>query len=307
MEHLDLHFSLDQEALDYRAKTKEALTKNVYVKRLLKENGLPEAVIDRNLSLLNRYAREKDGCAKCRGLTQCTHTLRGQTTQLTADETGIFETRFVPCRYQQEKLEAIAHRKYFTISHMSENEYAISLQQIAKTLSSEGAVYVAAYRAMLTSLEGNGACYLYGPPGTGKSTLLMAAANALAKRKVRVAFVRVPLLMNQIKENFDDEDFRRDTLNRLRHVDVLFLDDLGSEMATAWTRDEILFPLLDYRMNARKKTYFASNVEPGDLKERYTMQSDKYGEVASGRLVDRIRTLAAPHRVVGDSRRQTIQ
>lgn len=45
-------------------------------------------------------------------------------------------------------------------------------------------------------------------------------------------------------------------MNHLRYSDVLVLDDIGAESITQWTRDEILLPILDERMNKGMKSLF---------------------------------------------------
>lgn len=92
-------------------------------------------------------------------------------------------------------------------------------------------------------------------------------------------------------------------ISRMKFSDVLFLDDIGSESISAWTRDEILFPILEYRMNNRLKTYFTSNYTLEELKLRYGRVREENSEVASLRIIERIRTLAILCPLQGNSRR----
>ena len=55
-----------------------------------------------------------------------------------------------------------------------------------------------------------------------------------------------------VEETFDEE------FARMREVDVLILDDLGSEQSTGWATEK-LFQLLNYRYNARLATVFTTN------------------------------------------------
>ena len=84
--------------------------------------------------------------------------------------------------------------------------------------------------------------------------------------------------------------------------DVVVLDDIGAESISAWFLNEILFPVLDQRMEQRKKTYFTSNYTWDDLKERYGT-AEKNGQIAADRVMERIRTLSDMVLLIGKSRR----
>ena len=50
--------------------------------------------------------------------------------------------------------------------------------------------------------------------------------------------------------------------------DLLILDDLGTEMSTAFTQNA-LYTLLDGRLRAGKKTIISTNLNAEDIAERY--------------------------------------
>ena len=58
-------------------------------------------------------------------------------------------------------------------------------------------------------------------------------------------------IKNKLKYNstfkltFENQTF---DLNYLKSVDVLLLDDFGSENMTNWLRDDVLGPVLNYRL-----------------------------------------------------------
>ena len=129
------------------------------------------------------------------------------------------------------------------------------------------------------------------------------AANHYAKAGQTVCFVNMPQCIQSLKQNMTDSRFRMTMLSRMKFCDVLFLDDIGSESISAWTRDEILFPILEYRMNNRLKTYFTSNYTLEELKKQYAKVREESAEVASMRILERIRSLAVPCGLYGPSRR----
>ena len=51
-------------------------------------------------------------------------------------------------------------------------------------------------------------------------------------------------------------------INYLKSVDVLLIDDFGSENMTPWLRDEILGSVINYRLMEEKPIFISSNIDP---------------------------------------------
>ena len=135
-----------------------------------------------------------------------------------------------------------------------------------------------------------------------KTIVILSEHNVDVIRK-RVSFIKVPLFIQDIKQSMYDNEYRQDMIGHLRFSEVLVLDDIGSEAITPWTRDEILFPILDYRMNHELKTYFTSNYTLEELEQHYCLRDKENGYVASLRLMERIKALSTPVSLLGKSRR----
>ena len=54
---------------------------------------------------------------------------------------------------------------------------------------------------------------------------------------------------------------------------MLLLDDIGAENTSNWSRDEVLGPILQYRMENHLPTFFTSNLTMDELEEALSTTS----------------------------------
>lgn len=124
--------------------------------------------------------------------------------------------------------------------------------------------------------------YIYGKPGTGKSYLLAAFANRIFELTgKRTMYISLAPFITQQKQ-FNTDSYRN--LERVKRVPLLILDDMGAESMTPFARDEIISPILQYRMENNLVTSISSNLS---LEEMY----DHFAETHTGRMVveDRVK------------------
>ena len=84
------------------------------------------------------------------------------------------------------------------------------------------------------------------------------------------------------------------------NVEILLLDDIGAEYLTEWSRDEILEPILNYRMENNLATFFTSNYSIDELEKHFSLGGNS---LRSRRILDRIKTLAKEVDLISESRR----
>jgi DNA replication protein DnaC len=103
--------------------------------------------------------------------------------------------------------------------------------------------------------------WLMGDTGTGKTTLGMLIAKlALAAGKT-VAVYFTPKLLTQIRQTYqatDFEDAYEAFFKRLTSVDLLYIDDLGSERHTDWVVEQ-LYALVNERYENQRSMLVTSN------------------------------------------------
>lgn len=113
----------------------------------------------------------------------------------------------------------------------------------------------------------------YGSPGTGKTFL----CDCIAKRVLDRGFTVLYLTANQLCSNLDEYRFRRNPAraeqtqiihDQLDQVDLLIIDDLGSEYLSQVTAAD-LFECFNQRVLKRKATIVSTNLEPEKLRATY--------------------------------------
>lgn len=111
---------------------------------------------------------------------------------------------------------------------------------------------------------------LLGGYGCGKTHLAAAVAHyVVAHQRMRALLLVVPDLLDYLRAAFaPDQSSSYDArFNAIRNVDLLVLDDLGTENATPWASEK-LFQLMNYRYNERRPTIVSSNRNLDDLDPR---------------------------------------
>src|SRR5699024_7769102 len=84
--------------------------------------------------------------------------------------------------------------------------------------------------------------------------------------------------------SFKDQEENMQLLNYIFSVDVLIIDDLGTETRRNNYTQEDLFNILNERMLAKKHTFLSTNLSLADIRDRY---SDRI----SSRLFDTTNTI----------------
>ena len=81
------------------------------------------------------------------------------------------------------------------------------------------------------------------------------------------------------------------------------LDDIGAENTTAWSRDEVLGPILQYRMEEDLPTFFTSNLTLKELESALSITNNGIEKVKAKRIVERIKQLTVFLELISKNRR----
>lgn len=136
--------------------------------------------------------------------------------------------------------------------------------------------------------------YLFGDKGTGKTHLTACMANYLLSQCVPVLFTSLFEISKAVKSTFNRESAQTEQklIENFAQVDVLFFDDLGTEIFTKNSGDtwlqSLLFDLINKRYNAQKSTIFSSNYSLNALiNERGIAEKtvDRISEMTNGAVM----------------------
>ncbi|MDK2819489.1 MAG: ATP-binding protein [Mycoplasmataceae bacterium] len=143
--------------------------------------------------------------------------------------------------------------------------------------------------------------YLHGDFGVGKSFFNQSLANYFASQGKSVAYINNNDLANHLKNLFTTG--YKKTIDTLKNVDFLFIDDIGSEKNSAWMISEIMFSILSHRMQVLKTTFFTSNFSYKQLEKEFAKGVEVSGFKAR-RLMERIEVLSVPIFLKGNNWRK---
>jgi len=113
--------------------------------------------------------------------------------------------------------------------------------------------------------------FLYGPVGTGKTHLCSSIANYVLQAGINVIYIKISQLLDLIREykfSRDWDEQGQQKLKTLYRVDLLIIDDLGTETSTDFVREQLLL-LLDERNNYRLPWVISTNLTPNEIGTMY--------------------------------------
>ena len=114
---------------------------------------------------------------------------------------------------------------------------------------------------------------LFGAPGLGKTHLSAAIAREVSEKGFSVVYDTAAHVFERFetqKFSREDEEAEADA-ERIMNCDLLILDDLGTEMTTAFVQSA-LYQIVNTRLMEKRSTIINTNLTPDKLAQRYTPQ-----------------------------------
>ena len=141
--------------------------------------------------------------------------------------------------------------------------------------------------------EDNKGLYISGMFRSGKSYLAAAIGREIAEKGKTVLMVYYPELSSILKGLIGSPNFQ-ETVESLKDVDLLILDDFGGDSISPLIRDEVLGVVLQYRMVKKLPIIITSNINMSRLADTCLRKDGSEGEqIKALRIVERIKEMTA--------------
>lgn len=147
--------------------------------------------------------------------------------------------------------------------------------------------------------EGRG-LYIHGDVGTGKTYLASALARMFIDAGYTVVLTTTLSMLENIQDTYGKEASSLDAVLRFAGSDVLILDDLGKESASAWSAS-MIFQIVNYRYEAMRPLIVTSQYDLAGLERRIARQGERESARA---IVSRLRQMCRVIKLSGIDRRR---
>ncbi len=264
--------------------------------------NVKEEVLMKYTSSLEDAFLENKNCKNCKGLDCCLNKVKGYFYNAINDK-GMITFSYDACDYMKKKLEDDSYKENLELYEMPKDIKDASFKNIYKDDKARVPIikYFKEFMDHYNDEDKPKGVYLNGSFGSGKTYLIACLFNEMAKRGVRSILVYYPEFLVSLKSSFsDDFEEKRDCVKK---IPLLLLDDIGAENTSSWSRDEVLGPILQYRMENHLPTFFTSNLTMEELEEALSTTASGVDKVKARRIIERIKQLTVPFDLISKNRR----
>lgn len=286
-------------------KMKEKILQDPYVRSFLNKEGntLTDEAVEKGLVSLFEYSQQTRNCERCQSLEECKNLMKGYLPEVGV-RGGFIHIHYSPCEKKRVYDEKRKQESLIKSLHVPKEIVNASFSDL-DTVGDRVEAIKLAHEFVENYHPGRvqKGLYLYGKFGVGKSFLLGAIANELAKKGVSTMIVYYPELLRELKSSIGDSTLN-EKIEMIKKQPVLMIDDIGAETMSSWTRDEVLGPILQFRMQEHLPTFFSSNFSYEELEHHLTYsQRGEAEKVKARRILERIKYLTRPVLMTGPNRR----
>lgn len=256
-------------------------------RRLITQYKIDEEVGMKYTSRLMDSSKEHTNCSNCPSLAACSNSVRGFCLTPKQNKNTI-NFSYDMCKY----LKKEEYRENVQIFDVAKDIKNASIKNIYTNDKNRIEIIKAIKNFINEYKKGTNpkGIYLHGSFGSGKTYLISALFNELAKSGTTSVIIHTPELLRSLKDSFSTNYSEKFYL--LKHTPLLLLDDIGAEYLTAWGRDEVIEPILQYRMDEGLPTFFTSNFTILELEKHFTTASNSIDKVKARRIIERIKQLS---------------
>ena len=245
---------------------------------------------------------EHKNCSNCKGFLSCKNKVKGyKYTPVINNDLITFE--YIACERKIKQDEKEEYQKNINLYEMPKEIKLASFKNVYKDDKKRLPIlkYFKEFMDNYNNKEKPKGMYLHGSFGSGKTYLIGALFNEMAKKGVNCALIYYPEFLRSLKASFQTN--YSDRFDYIKKSPLLLLDDIGAENSSAWSRDEVLGPILQYRMEENLPTFFTSNLTLEELEKSLAITSNAIDKLKARRIIERIKQLTVDEELISKNRR----
>lgn len=278
-------------AKDLKKNYDEAL-KNADFKDLVSKLKLNGEFLQNYTSSLETSSIEYHHCQNCKSILECKNEIEGYAyLPIVKNDALVF--KYKKCKYLKKLEEENSYLKNINVIGASVYLKDAKMKDIFTNDKNRFKV-ISSIKQFIDNYPNDKhlkGLYVCGNFGSGKTYLITALLNELAKKNFKSTIVFWPDFLRDLKASFQNDYNAKYEL--AKKTPILLIDDIGAEVITSWARDEILCPLVQYRMEQKLPTFFTSNLNLEQLKEHLSVTKDGIDLIKASRITERIKQLTS--------------
>ncbi len=265
--------------------------------------NIKEETLMKYTSSLEDSLKEYENCKKCKSLATCPNQMKGYRYTPEKSQRQILFS-YIVCPKYNEYLEKTSYTKNIEFFRLPKELQEASFKKIYKDDKARLPIikYFKEFMEEYAKEKKGKGLYLTGSFGSGKTYLIASLFNELAKKGTKSALIYFPELLRNLKSSFGSD--YEEKFSYIKKVPLLLLDDIGAENVTPWGRDEVLGPILQYRMDENLPTFFTSNLTLLELENNLSITASTTDKVKARRIIERIKYLSIDMSLVSENRRK---
>ena len=261
-----------------------------------------EEILMKYTSNLEDAFLECQNCEKCDSLETCPNRVFGYCYTPNVEE-KLIRFSYDECPKLKKKEKEESYKENLEFFKMPEELKDASFKNIYKDDKARVPI-VKYFKEFIDSYfkeEKPKGLYLNGSFGSGKTYLIAALFNEMAKKGVKSILVYYPEFLRELKSSFQTNYSEK--YEQAKEAPLLLLDDIGAENCSNWSRDEVLGPLLQHRMENHLPTFFTSNLTLEELEKALSITSSGVDKLKSRRIIERMKQLTVSLELISKNRR----
>lgn len=261
------------------------------------DKKITEKLYQQHFEIFQAYLNSYNLCKRKENISKCQQEIPGYRLKLFINNNQEISNVLTDCLHRINSLGQKEVIDKFLIRHYDDSLLSLSLSKDF-IITGRDRQEIISYVKQTLNAKNYPGLYLYGESGLGKTFIFILIANKLIQKKNTVCFISWPEFIMEIKKSFKNNNDMDKKIEQIKTCDFLLIDDLGSESISSWERDELLFSILNARVLPLKTTFINSSYNLNELAQCYRLQRTKIEETKIKRLIERIKKLTIPIKLV---------